>query len=60
MCSGSNLYLFCILPCGMFCLSAARMVLTSMLFALRMFEGICMFVRASSISRVNDGQFAFL
>ena len=60
MCSGSSLYLFLIFPCGMWCLSAARIVFVSILLAVCKLGGICMLVRVCSISCSNSVQSAFL
>ena len=39
MCSGKSLQLLCILPLGMWCLSASRIMLVKVLFAVRELEG---------------------
>ena len=54
MCSGSSLHVECILPSGMLCLSAWRMM-----FAVCMSGGGRMSEKAASVSVVNCVQFAF-
>ena len=60
MCSGSSLHVECILPFGMLCVSAWRMMFVKMVFALCMSGGGIMSVKAASVSVVNCVQFAFL
>ena len=60
MCSGSSLHVGCILPFGMLCLSAWRMMFVKMVFAVRMSGGGRMSEKAASVSVVNCVQFAFL
>ena len=57
MCSGSSLHVECILPFGMLCLSAWRMMFVKIVFAVCMSVGGRMSEKAAS---VNCVQFAFL
>ena len=58
MFSGSSFCVLCILPFGMWCLSACRIMLVSMLFAVCTLSGMFMLSSACSISCVNSVQFA--
>ena len=60
MCSGSSLHMECILPFGMLCLSAWRMMFEKMVFAVCMSGGGRMSEKAVSVSVVNCVQFPFL
>ena len=60
MCSGSSLHVECILPFGMLCLSAWRMMFVKMVLAVCMSGGDRMAEKAASVSVVNGVQFAFL
>ena len=60
MCSGSSLHVGCILPFGMLCLSAWRMMFVRMVFVVCMCGGGRMSEKAASVSVVNCVQFAFL
>ena len=53
MCSGSSLHVECILPFGMLCVSAWRMMFVKMVFS------VCMSQKEASVSVVNCVQFAF-
>ena len=59
MCSGSSLHVECILPFGMLCLSARRMMFVKMVFAVCM-SGGRMSEKAASVFVVYCVQFAFL
>ena len=58
MCFGSSLFVECILPFGMLCLSAWRMMFVKMVFVVCMSGG--MSEKAAAVSVVNCVQFAFL
>ena len=60
MCSGSSLHVGCILPFGMLCLSAWRMMFVKMVVVVCMSGGGRMSGKAASVSVVNCIQFAFL
>ena len=60
MCSGSSLHVECVLPFGMLCLSAWRMMFVKMVFAVCMSGGGCILEKTASVSVVNCVQFAFL
>ena len=60
MCSGSSLHVECILPFGMLCLSARRLMFVKMVFAVCISGGGGMSEKAASVSVVNCVQFAFL
>ena len=60
MCSESSLHVECILPFGMLCLSAWRMMFVKMVFAVCMSGGGRMSEKAASVSVVNCVQFTFL
>ena len=60
MCSGSGFHVECILPFGMLCLSAWRMMFVKMVFAVCMSGGGRMSDKASSVCVVKCVQFAFL
>ena len=60
MCSGSSLHVECILPFGMLCLSAWKIIFVKMVFAVCMSGGGRMSEKAASVSVVNCVQFAFL
>ena len=60
LCSGSILHAECILPFGMLCLSAWRMMFVKMVFAVCMSGGGRMSEKAASVSVVNCVQFVFL
>ena len=60
MCSWSSLHVECILPFGMLCLSAWRMMCVKMVFAVYMSGGGRMSEKAATVSVVNCVQFAFL
>ena len=60
MCSGSSLHVECILPFGMFGLSAWSMMFVKMVFAVCMSGGGRMSEKVVSVSVVNCVQFAFL
>ena len=55
MSSGKSLQLLCILPFGMFCLSAIRMMFVKIMLAVCMLVGMVV-----SVSSVNCVQSAFL
>ena len=59
MCSGSSLHVEYILPLGMLCLSAWRMMPAKMVFAVFMSGGGRMSEKAASVSAVNCVQPAF-
>ena len=56
----SSLHVVCILPFGMLCLSAWRMMFVNMVFAVCMSGGGRMSEKAASVSVVNCVHFAFL
>ena len=58
MCYGSSIYLKCILPFGMLCLSAWRMMFVKMVFAVCMSGGGRMSEMAASVSVVYGVQYA--
>ena len=62
MSSGKSLQLLCILPFGMFCLSAISMmfVFVKILLAVCMLVGMVVCAKADSVSSVNRVQSAFL
>ena len=60
VCSGSSLHVQCILPFGMLCLSAWRMMFVKMVFAVCISGGGLMSEKAASVSVVNCVQFIFL
>ena len=60
MCAGSSLHVECILPFGMLCWSAWRMMFVKMVFAVCMSGGGRMSETAASVSVVNCVQFVFL
>ena len=60
LCSGSRFHVGCILPFGISCLSACRMMFVKMVFAVCMSGGGRMSEKAASLSVVNRVQFAFL
>ena len=60
MSSGRSFSLFLIFPFGMYCLSAARMMLVRSLFPIMGFWGLSVLRRASSMYSVKFGQSAFL
>ena len=60
MCSGSSLHVGYILPFGMLCLSAWRMMFVKMVFAVCMSGSGIMSEKAVSVSVVHCVQFAFL
>ena len=60
MCFWSSLHVECILPFGMLCLPAWRMMFVKMVFAVCMSGGGGMSEKAASVSVVNCVQFAFL
>ena len=60
MCSGKRLHVLCILPFGMWCLSACRIMLVKMLLAVCRFVGVVVSDKAASVSSVYCIQFAFL
>ena len=60
MCTRSSLHVECILPFGMLCLSAWRMMFMKMVFAVCMSCGGRMSEKEASVSVVNGVQFAFL
>ena len=57
MSSGKSLQLLCILPFGMFCLSAISMMFVKILLAVCMLVGMA---KADYVSSVNCVQSAFL
>ena len=57
---GSSLFLLCVLPLGMLCLSALSIRFVSILLAVCVLSGSCVFCSESSISWVNAVQFALL
>ena len=57
---GKSLQLLCILPFGIFCLSAIRMMFVKILLAVYMLVGIVVRAKANSVSSVNCVQSAFL
>lgn len=60
MCCGSGWSNFLSLPFGMWCLSARRIRLVSVLFAVCMLSGVVASWSECSISKVNFSQLAFL
>ena len=60
MWSGKSLQLLCILPFGMLCLSASRIILQNILFAICTSVGVVVCKKAASVSLVNCVQSAFL
>ena len=60
VCSGSSLHVECILFFRRLCLSAWRMILVKMVFAVCMSGGGLMSKKAASVYVVNCVQFAFL
>ena len=60
MCSGSSLHVECILPFGMLCLSAWRMMFVKMVVVVCMSGGGRMSEKESSVSVVKCVQFAFI
>ena len=60
MCSGNNLEVLGILPFGMLCLSASRIILVKILLAVCMSSGMVVCEKANSVSFVNCVQLAFL
>ena len=60
MFSGSSLSLWCILPLGMLCLSAVRMMFVNILVDAWTLVGSGVLCSMVSISWVYAGQFAFL
>ena len=58
MCSGSSLHVECILPFGIMCLSAWRMMFVKMVFAVCMSGGGRMSDKVASVYVVNGVQFA--
>lgn len=60
MWSGKSLQLLCILPFGMLCLSANRMMFVNILLAVCMFVGVVVCEKACSVSVVYCVQLAFL
>ena len=60
MCSGSSLHVECILPFGIMCLSAWRMMFVKIVFAVCMSGGGRMSDKVASVSVVNGVQFAIL
>ena len=60
MCSGNNLEVLGILPFGMLCLSASRIILVKILLAVCMSWGMVVCKKANSVSFVNCVQLAFL
>ena len=60
MCSGSSLFVWCIFPLGMRCLSAASMALVNIFVVVCAFCGVSVPASVCSISCVNSGQFALL
>ena len=60
MCSGSSLYVVCILPFGVLCLSAWRIMFVKMVFVVCMSGGGRMPDNVASVYVVNCVQFAFL
>ena len=60
LCSGSSLHVECILPFGIVCLFAWRMMFVKMVFAVCTSGGGRMSEKAASVSVVNCVQFAFL
>ena len=60
MCSGSSLHVECILPPGMLCQSAWRMMFLKNVFVVCMSGGGCMSEKAASVSVVNCVQSCIL
>ena len=62
MCSGNNLEVLgiLVLPFGMLCLSASRIILVKILLAVCMSSGMVVCEKANSVSFVNCVQLAFL
>ena len=60
MWSGSSLHVKCILPFGLLCLSAWRIMFVKMMFAVCISGGGRMSAKAALVSVVNGVQFAFL
>ena len=60
MCSGNNLEVLGILPFGMLCLSASRIILVIILLAVCMSSSIVVCEKANSVSFVNCVQLAVL
>ena len=60
MWSGKSLQLPCILPFGMLCLSAIRMMFVQFMLAVCMLGGMVVWAKADSVSSVNCVQSAFL
>ena len=57
---GKSLQLLCILPCGMLCLSAIRMMFVKIMLVVCMLVGMVVLAKADSVSSVNSVQSAFL
>ena len=60
MSSGKSLQLLCILPFGMFCLSAISMMFVKIMLAVCMLVGMVVGAKADSVSSVNCVLSAFL
>ena len=60
MSSGKSMQLLCILPFGMFCLSAISMMFVKNLVAVCMLVGMVVCAKVDSVSSVNCVQSAFL
>ena len=57
---GKNLQLLCILPFGILCLSAIRMMFVKIILAVCMLVGIVVSAKADSVSSENCVQSVFL
>ena len=60
MSSGKSLQLLCILPFGMWCLSAISMMFVKIMLTVCMLVGMVVRAKADSVSSVNCVQSAFL
>ena len=60
MWSVKSMQLLCILPFGILCLSAIRIMFVKIILAVCMFVGIVVWTKANSVSSVNCVQSVFL
>ena len=60
MCSGNNLEVLGILPFGILCLFASRIILVKILLAVCILSGMAVCEKANSVSCVNCVQLSFL
>ena len=57
---GKSLQLLCILPFGILCFSAIRMMLVKIILAMYMLAGIVVYAKVDTVPSVNCVQSAFL